>query len=235
MTLVKNLLAKKTEDKFATHVVEDNVAHNSAIGSGDYYPIMPRLPIGDQSYQRLGDSVKPKYLTVRGYVTIDRNHTPDNRPIAVDIYALTSKRGKDYVSAQNSWGADYLNFLECNDDGGAMKTRAYTGAHNDMLYKVNKRVVNVVGHKRIILHPYQITATAGATSIESAGKVVKVFTIKIKCPATLNFESDRADNLPTNFTPWLSVGYQYVDGGPPDLANTRIVMNAVSEFHYTDF
>lgn len=238
-TLVKNLINKKTEDKHASYVIENSNAHNSYITDADVYRVCPAIPQGEESYQRLGDSIKPKYLTIKGLVSLNRNLAKDNKPIYVDVYVLTLKKVKNWTGVRTSMGTDYPHFLRINGEDGT-PTRAFTGALTDFAYKVNNKLFNVLYHKRMLISgeaiPSLSSGVAAPGSVEANLSTFKRYSAKIKCPATLDFETaDTAVNHPTNWAPFLCIGYGYLDGSTGDASDTRIVHTAVSDLHYTDF
>lgn len=232
--LIKNILAKKTEDKYVTSRVENFVFHNSGIGGGDCYRVCPQISQGDENYNRLGDSIKPKYLTITGVASIPRSQGINNAAILVDVFCLTMKEAKSWSNVNATFGSRVDAFLRLNDEGGT-PTKSYDGSIMDPMYKVNDKLFRTLAHKRFQLNPIQVQPfTAGQVSVEEAGHVAKRFTMKIKCPATLDYDTAGVD--PTNWAPFISVGYSYIDGSPPDaLTTTRVLMNVVSHLHYSDF
>lgn len=233
--LVSGVINRKLETKLATYKVENNIAHNSGIGPSDCYRICPALPNGDEMYQRLGDTVQPMRLVVNGYVAVDRNFSQDNRPIQVRVLALGMVQAKRWSTVQTAFAANYAHLLRYNDEGGTTVGQ-YTGSSQDNLYPINNREFRVYAQRLITIMPQQLSQGGAADpgSVESGGRVVKHFRFTIPMPKTLKFEDESGDNTPTNFAPFLSVGYQYLDGGSPDIINTRIVVNAVSHLTYKD-
>lgn len=233
--LVNKILNKKLETKLATYKVEDNVAHNSGIGPSDCYRICPALPNGDEMYQRLGDTVQPMKLVVNGYIAIDRNNAPDNRPLQVRVLALGMVQAKRFSTVQTTFATNYAHLLRINSETGTTVAQ-YTGNVQDNLYPINNREFRVYGQRLLDMTPNTLEQ-AGAPapgSVESGHMVVRHFRFVIPTPKTLKFEDESGDNTPTNFAPFLSVGYQYMDGGGPDIIQTRIIVNAVSHLTYKD-
>lgn len=235
IALVNRLLRKEEEVKFVSNKVENNIAHNSAIGASDIYNVMPSLQRGDADNQRDGDKVRVKSLHLRGYVGVDRNYSSDNRPIQVRIAVLQYKGIKRWNEAVNAWGiGDYQNLLRVNSGGGATTSKPYNGDQLDNFYPINRELFRVLGERFITLNPQQLAQGGAAPpgSVESGYMVAKKFNFKIKCPKTLQYLQNAS--LPQNFAPFVSVGYMYLDGGNPDVVPTRIVVDSLSTMYFTD-
>ena len=90
LALVKKMIAKDTENKFIGWKLEEDVIHNSPIGPADCVPVIQQIVTGTTAQQRIGDRVKPKYLTVKGVISFNPDqplNTTQNFLVRVVILA----------------------------------------------------------------------------------------------------------------------------------------------------
>ena len=69
-SFIKRVVRGQQETKYVTRLIEDNIAHNSPISSGDFYPVFPRISVGTSETQRVGDVIRPTSFTVKGNVAL---------------------------------------------------------------------------------------------------------------------------------------------------------------------
>lgn len=239
---VKRIVGRLAETKYITRQIEKDVDHNSAIGPSDFYKVFPEISQGTSELQRIGDKLSPKSLYVRGTVALDRNYLDSNRPIQVRVLCLGLKSARTWPNALSTWtGAvpgsipAYSSLLKVNDEAGAIQNKPYNGDTQDNTYPINKDMFIVYASRLVTLYPQQqtVSATASSTSVESGNRITKNFMMKIKCPAVITY-SDTNSNTPQNFAPFLSVGYQYLDGTGPDVLSTKVIMNVNSHLYFKD-
>lgn len=227
-TLVKNLINKKAETKYVSHTVEYQTAHNSAITAGDIIPIMPQVVQGDGDYERLGDSVKPLSLRLRGLLSMNRNAVDSNQVLLVRVLVLSAKAYKSTAGVSANTGTIFNNLLKPNDDT-ATSVGPWTGDQRQLSWPVNADAYKVHYDKVFRIAP------STPEGIEENPASYARWSCKIKTPANLDFDNASSANYPTNFAPFLAIGYCYADGTGPDLVATKIVSYANSYLKYKDF
>lgn len=233
---VRRIVSRAQETKLCTALVENNVEHNSSVGVLDYYRVLPNLYQGVAEYQRIGDRVHPVSLTVRGTCAIDRTYVNGNRPICVRIMVLALKSARSWQMVQSQWPAATTRLLKMNDEGGT-ENIAFSGSPNDLYYPVNRDLFQVLGERFIKLSALNLPGnTPGVNSVEAAplNTITRSFNIHVRgLPKTLSYGA-ASDTAPTNFAPFISVGYAYMDGTGPDLVTTQVIMNVQSHLRYKD-
>lgn len=223
--VAKQVVRSQAETKFATAVVENSVAHNSAIGAGDLLPILPRIPQGTDDWQRVGDTIRPTKLTIRGTVGLDRNYLLDNKIILVRIVVLSSKATKNRVSTTSLFGTYSGELLHPNLDSGT-QVKAFNGDLNDIHYPVNSDLF-IVHYDKV----HRISLIKDGSVEENPTGMFR-WKKSIKLPAKLTYDVSQLD--PNNFCPFYGIGYAYTDGTNPDTVATRIIANTDCTLFYKD-
>lgn len=229
--LVDNIINRKSETKFVSTKTQDNVPHNGGITFPDVARICPRIGQGEQEWERLGDSIRPSSLVVRGVISMNRNYAPDNRVLLCRVFILSAKNVKCFTDF-TSGNIPLTRLLRVNDEFGT-QAQAYSGAPLDPTYDVNKELFNVHMDRT-----YRIAPSAqpgeGAKGVEENPASCAVFTKVIPTPKVLKYDDAKGTD-PTNFAPFMVVGYSFADGTGADLVNTRIITNVSSTLMFKDF
>lgn len=224
--LVKRMIDKKSETKYVSRAVATNIIHNSGIvAPGDFYPLVPACLPGDGDNQRHGDSIRPSSLRVKCLISPDRTQSIDNKVLLVRVMILASKSLKSESALLS--GGTLTSLLRPNFSTGPV-TQAFTGQQNDLFHPVNADDFRVY-HDKI----YRISCISDNASVEENPDGYKKLSFDIETPAELRY--DETSNQPTNFCPFMCLGYAYADGTGPDVVRTRIIFNATSQLKYKDF
>lgn len=230
MTLVKNLINKKAETKMASYVVENNTSHNSAIGSADIMRIVPHIANGDDDQQRLGDSIKPLSLKVKGLLSMNRLGTNvDNRVLLVRVIIAQSKSYKSEQALATASALVANSLLKPNYEGAGTASIPFTGQQTDLVAPINTDGYRVY-HDKV----YRLACVSTDAAVEENPASYKRWSASIPLPASFDYDSNSV-LAPTNFAPFVAIGYAYADGTGPDIVNTRIISTVVSQLKYKDF
>lgn len=209
---MRKLIDRRTEDKFISWQNFDNGLSpgGRAIGSpATVYPLIQQIQEGPASYQRLGDKIRPKYLLVRGYVAI-QSTVPVETAARVRLMIVSNKSDRNSnpaVAAALPLGALLNDNLVSLAPSVAHGYRGFASDDNSSL-----NTEQFIGHADKHFDLVQAGKTA-APPIQGTGamSVYRYFKIKVKCPASLNFTDPNGD-YPTNFCPYLLIGYSYPEG-----------------------
>lgn len=216
--IVKRELDRRIEDKFAGGIVENAVAHNASITAGDMYPVLPAVPPGTAYNQRTGDKIRPKSLLVDAAISFnDYGQGYASEPMTVKVWVLQHKGTRTYPLGS----VPILNLL----DGGAGST-AWDGSTMNSLLPVNRDEFMVLGQRtfRIMDH----TAEEGVH--ESKRIQIKVRGL----PKTLHYDSVAAPNYPSNFAPFIVVGWARDDGTIPGNLDAALRVTSWCRLTYED-
>lgn len=227
--VVRSIVNRTQETKYVTCPVEINVAHNSAMGQSDQFRVMPAVGPGTGDFQRVGDTIRPTGLWLRGVIAMN---TSTIKPLAVRILCLQFKGNKTWTAAQNAWStnSDYKNLLKYNTETGSADNLEFTGNQQDLFMPVNREMFDVLGDRTL-----KLTGHLNNTATESAphGTLSRSFAMKIRTPPVIRY-SNSTTTEPQNFAPFFTVGYSYLDGTAPDTVTTAVIANVYAQLYYKD-
>lgn len=228
--IAKRAVSRTEETKHACKTIENQVGHNSAIGSADAVALIPSIGQGGDDYQRIGNKISPKGLYLKGRLGLSYNSQGNNRPIYVRVMVLSQKNVKDSSQIPSSFSYD--NLLKANDvSASATGNVAYDGTPRNSMYPVNDDLF-VVHYKRDFLMTPSL-ANGTDSGIESNPKGIRKFGCKVAIPKALTYLSATA-TVPQNSAPFVVVGYCYADGTSPDTTTTRLTSTMVSTLYFKD-
>lgn len=208
--------------------IESGVLHNSAIGPNDVTCIIPQISNGDESYERLGDRIKPKSLVLRGVLSIAPEQPADNRVLYVRVMILAQKNLKS-ANQVNTPGQVSVNQLLRPNVGLGNTQTPYSGITANIYDPINTDLFRVYMDKTIKLCPVdQVTST----ETRQATAYTYSYTFK-DLPSSLTFDDANA-NFCNNFAPFFALGYAYADTSLPDVVQTRVVNNVSAYLIYED-
>lgn len=232
--VAKKVLHDAIEDKYVRGEIAAGgqpVLFNSAITSpSEQYSLLPPLVQGVDSNQRIGDKVRPTSLRIDMYITANGLLTTSMLQ-RVRIFMLEDRTLKNFISLTASPVATQLL-----DFGGFLG--GFSGLPNTDLIRVNQRRYKVIRDKSITLCKgtglTPGTGGLGGTQTFVGTQQYHKMSVKIPTPATLHY-ANPSDPYPTNFAPFLLVGYTQPDGDvAPDVGVQKIAVQFSSHLDYED-
>lgn len=236
---IKEVVSSLTEDKQAYLATGNSlIKFNSGIDSvGDMIQVLPNIAQGVGENQRIGNQIRAKSLNIKGFVKLDVNETADstaNPNVVVRMMVVSMKTCPSFTDAQGQ--APKVGTLL--KKGGT--TTAFAGNLQDIYAPINRDVFTVHHDRKFYLRQDFIN-TVGAsppstTIAQDISKTVKFFNLSVKCRGRiLKYDEDvGADISPSNFGPFLLLGYSYLDGSTPDVISTKVGLCFDSMFTYED-
>lgn len=224
--IAKQAVKSQAETKFVTRLVEQNVQHNSQISAGDFQQLLPLVQQGTDDWQRIGDSIRPTSLVVRGILSADNTYTTTNRVLMVRVVIVSAKATKNLTATTSLW-TNYANsLLKPNLDSGTQVV-PFVGNTEELLYPINT--------DEFIVHMdkvFKIAPCSNDAGEEENPASTRMWKKTIKLPKKLTY--DTGINSPNNFCPFMGIGYVYADGTGPDVLTTKIISNVTSKLTYKD-
>lgn len=227
MAVMRRMISKDAENKHIGWNVENNVQHNSAIGSADCEPLVQEIAQGLTSQSRVGDRVKPKSLKVSGVVSFN----PDDCTTSQNIYArvvIVAQKNIKVGSQVTGGGVDAAHLLR----PGLLATpeKAFQGNTIDLNYPINKDLFRVYYDRTFLLSSGVVTGG----SVETQPLYSKRWSYRFKqLPASLTYDAGNG-NWANNFAPFVAIGYAFSDGSSPDTITTRLISNTYSLLEFED-
>lgn len=236
---VKQVMSSMTESKQAFHSSGDSLTMcNSGVNSaGDMFQILPNIADGVLPSQRIGNQIRAQSLNVRGYLKLNINDVTDSTKlptVIARVMVVTMKARPCYYDATGT-PATLATLLK---KGGT--TVGFTGVLSDIYSPINRDAFTVHYDKKFYLNQSYINvigASAPSTTIvQDVRNTVKFFKFNVKCKnRVLKYDEDiGSDLLPSNFGPFLLVGYSYLDGSAVDTLSTNLGIQYDSVFTYED-
>lgn len=222
---MKTAIARGRENKMIGNLIENAVQHNSAIGTADCVPVLPAIPSGTGSWQRVGDRIEPKGLKIRGVVSLTRaDGYIGPGDLYVRIMVLSQKNVK--TNTQVTAGVAVGQILRPNY--AALRETNFGGNTNDINLSINKDLFKV--------HYDKLVKLTGSPQ-DNASELTRYshrWSHSIKSlPAHLTFDEGNGDYV-NNFAPFVAIGYAYADGTSPDVVATRVTATHQSTLYFED-
>lgn len=264
-TYVKKELRKNIENKFCS-IYADGEDHNSSIQSSiagnDFYPLVPPVPEGTGQHQRIGKTIRPTGLYVKGQLQLAAEFNDlvlGNQEVYKPIVArVIIFRQKNVNSCYNSGNVNLNvlmkpNFTAVNGSSGTApagygsddNAKPFNGYVHDLLIPTNKEMFEIAMDRKFTLVPNLMqNLTAGPGISTEPGFVqpsvrsnYQEYSIKLPVKKVLKFDEDSANNWCIGSAWWVAVGYAYTDGTPPDNSvgsYSQLQHRAVATLYYED-
>lgn len=225
--IVKQTIARATENKLIGWLSEINTAHNSPIGAADCVPLVQQIATGTSAQQRVGDRIKPKSLRLRGVVSFMTDTANTNQNLYVRLIIASQKNikvGSEVVAG----GVDASHLLRPGYVGGDQI--AFSGVTRNLYEPLNKDLFRVYMDKVIKLAPAAITG--GGKEQQPMYSARYSFRMK-QLPSFLTYDDGNGD-WANNFAPFFCMGYAFSDGQSDLPTYTRLINNCSAFLEYED-
>jgi len=239
---IQRVVNKNVETKFVMYRPYNAITgqlkstnFTQAINSAnEAYALIPPIAIGDGDHQRTGNVIRPKSLTVKGYVTL-LNNDANSYCIDVDVYILRHKAIKDV-----NYYAQLGNLADLLNSGDGLNL-GYDGSWTNSSMPINTSTYQLIKHKKIRLSKGwgdANTAFSGADPGNNAAydaypQVQRNFSIKVNMPSVLKYKSD-TDQTPVGDYPFMLIGWNT----PTNMDNTAsgqvIQATCTTHLYYKD-
>ena len=230
--VVKRVLSHNMETKYASNQYSLSYFNSGINSTGDFITLLPAIASGIGQNQRIGDSIEPIKLVIRGYLVYSTSIVTyiDARMILARMFCFQDKSTRSYALSS----ANY----QLIDLGGS--SGPFTGTQMSVISPKNTDMFTFYADKKFkFIKPYGLTngGVQNNALVSPNNTLWHPFTItltKKQIPAHLKFDAGLSTNFPVNFAPYLAVGYADLLGASPDVANTQIQMEFCSTLYYKD-
>lgn len=236
---IEKLIGKHIETKQAyTSTGNTLIMFNSGIDSnGDIRSVLPGIAQGSGDATRDGSQITAKSLNIKGYMKLAVNDVPDsttwpNVMVRMMVVSLKTHSNWTQVSTQGSSLGTLLR-------KGATTT-GFTGAISDLYAPINNEVFTVHYDRKFNLSQTFINAIGASVPSQyvpqDLSKTIRFFNINVRCKnKVLKYDPTYTDSLyPTNFAPFLILGYCNMDGSQIDTVTTKIGLQYDAVLNYED-
>jgi len=234
---VKAMMHETKEDKVQAYN-SGLVQHNSAISGSDILQLVPRITQGVAEGQRIGNEIVAKSLKVRGLLNLTYNGASTRSRVGVRVFCFSVKGfadGQQAIANNGSWINAMLR--------EGTEVRAFDGSVKSYFLPVNTDLITVHSDKRYnVTMPFQVNTGISPDSTSfpvQTQYAYKYFTANIKCKnKKLKYSSITSgggiDTVPNNWGPLFAVGYCKLDGAAPDVLDTGVSCDFLSEIRFED-
>lgn len=242
-TEIEKVIAGTQETKFAvdypynTQTASDlyqAINFSSGITStNELYNLIPRVNVGSDDHQRIGNRITPVSLKNITSVFIPYSEARTAMSVFVDVYYLTSKT----VKTDNIMANIPTDFLLNAGDGTNVP---YDGTAQTADLPINKSAFTVIKHKRVHLQlsagdPNSVLVGSFVNSavVTTCGYSAR-WKLKIKLPPVLTYMNENV-NYPSNSLPFMCLGFHAIDAnGDTAPITPRVFCRSQSQMYYKD-
>jgi len=200
--------------------------------TNELYALIPRLNVGSDDHQRIGNAIQPVSLYNTTHVYLPYSEARTSMSVFVDVYYLTSKQVKTQISNNDIPTAFLLN-------AGDGTNVPYDGTAQTSELPVNKAAFTILHHKRVKLQlcagdPNQVLSNGIANGVTSTCYYEARWKLKIPLPSKLIYMNENV-NYPSNHYPFMCLGFHAIDAnGDTAPISPRIFCRSQSQMYYKD-
>ena len=228
---------RSLETKLATESYTLASFNGPISGNADFLTPLPSITIGTDQNNRIGHSIRPIKLVIRGYVAFQSNslagqQNADAALLGVRLFCFRDRATSGYQNAV--YNTQILNV------GGVPST--YSGSPMSFLTPHNSDQFIFYTDKRMkICKPYGYTNNATPTTANAITgmdpSMYHPFTITLtqkQLPASLKYDALDSTGYPVNFAPYMALGYSDLLTQSIDSISTRVCMEWSSTLYFKD-
>ena len=233
--MVKQILNRNEETKIVSTTLAYTGFNSSITATGDALTVLPQVPQGVSQSGRIGSAITPLKLVIRGYIVYRADAYQPAVMLGGRLFCWSDKTVSNYAISTSA--GQLFNLL---DAGGTSQTFDGTVTRYELPHNTDQ--FRFYADKKFrVLKPFGYTNTLGTSSTTAIASMDKSmyhpFTITIpasKMPKMLKYDSTLSANYPTNFAPYLSLGYCDLMTYGPDVTPTQLGMSFTSTLYYKD-
>lgn len=204
----------------------------SAITSNaELYTVLPQVAIGNSSTTRVGDTIRPTSLTVKGFVALDVTND-SSACVYADIFFLTHKSIKCVDFAGNPDVRQLLRYAQ-----SSAENTDYDGSSYHATLPINSDMYTILKRKRVKLQKASggVNEANGGSTVDTnaISPYTRSFSVKLPVPAVLKY-SDAAVSVASNYWPFMAIGFTCEDGTSPQTSLYTIRADAQCHLYYKD-
>lgn len=214
---------------------------NGSIASvAEIYGVLPSIPKNTTdsitAYGRIGDQVKPKSLKLNGSIAIV---SAQYKRIRVRMFVLTAK------AVKNAGQKSSIDIVHLINDGQTDGGVQFDGTVQRRDFPVNTKVFSVLSDRSYDLcsaSGTSVTTTGDEGSVGAVPRFINQddnqksfvhFNLDLPLPTKLDY-AVASGNDPTNYYPFMVIGYTEYDTNPASTSSTEIAVSCNSMLRYDD-
>lgn len=232
---VNRVIRRNEETKFSSNQYTLTGFNSGISAVGDLVTVLPQVVVGTGQNNRIGNKIRPTRIEITGYVMIQTSQVSglnDAFLLGGRLFCFQDKTSKSYANSISNYNLLNLGGSSTNFTGTAMN---WVSPHNNEQFKF------FADRKMVFMKPFGYTnngTPSSTTSITGMDKSIfhpfKIVLTQKDLPAVLTY--DQTDDLafPTNFSPYIALGYCDLTDASPDTAVTKLKMEFNATMYYKD-
>ena len=232
---VNRVIRRNEETKISSNQYTLTAFNSSISTTGDLITLLPTVSVGTGQNDRIGNKIRPVRLEITGYVTYGTGSlgaNQDARMLGARLFVFQDKATKSY--ANGIYNYHLLNL------GGTSST--FTGTQMNWVSPHNNEQFKFFADKKmVIMKPFGYTNNATpstSNAITGMDKSLfhpfKIVLTSKDLPAVLQYDQTDSLAYPTNFSPYISLGYCDLLGATADTSTTQLQMEFNATLYYKD-
>lgn len=213
---VLQVIHRQAENKLAFQTTGDAILKfpaSATFGQGlNIFSPLPAISRGTNEGDRIGNTIKPLKLNVKGYLfykpsALSGNYAAYQSRVCVRMMVIQPKQFSSNTNASST--AWYGQVLQKQNT-----TVAPTGKISDLMAPINRDVFKVWYDKLFYMSTTEVAqATAVGYYMIENKDATKFFNLNIKLPKTLTYDdSNSSGTQPINCSPQILMSWCYMDG-----------------------
>lgn len=242
LDLVRNYIQRYAETHYRGMSVVKAQFNGSIASAAEIYQCLPSIPKNTTdsitAYGRLGDKIKPLSLQVWGSIALS---TAQYRRVRVRVMFLTAKSIKNAAQKSN---IDIVHLINDGQTDGGVQ---FDGTVERRDFPVNTNKFTVLSDRSYNLFQAGSVSVGGPDPLPGPGETfptfnnyddnissAKHFKLRLPVPSLLQYSASTG-NDPTNYYPFVVIGYTNLDGNAaPTSTPTEITACISSMLKYDD-
>lgn len=234
-SFVSRSIQRNEETKISTNQYGLTNFNSGINSSSDLITVLPVCVQGTGQNNRIGNKIRPIRLEITGYVIYQSNALTSNqdaRMIGARLFCFQDKTSKAY--SNNIYNYQLLNL------GGTSSN--YTGTALNFVAPHNNDQFRFFADKKMkFLKPFGFTnnttpsASNAITGMDSSMfHPFKIVLTQKQLPALLCYDATDDGNFPTNFSPYIALGYSDLLNYSADITSVQLAMEFNATMYYKD-
>jgi len=232
---VNRCIRRNEETKMSSNQYTLSSFNSGITTSADLLTLLPQVVVGTGQNDRIGNKIRPVRLEITGYVVYYTDSLAalnDAKMIGGRLFCFQDKATRAYANSIFNY-----NLLNLGGTGNS-----FTGTALNWVSPHNKEQFTFFADKKMtFMKPFGNTnngTPSTSNAITGMDKSLfhpfKIVLTQKHLPAILQYDQGDSLAYPTNFAPYLALGYCDLMNRTPDSTTTQLAMEFNATLYYKD-
>lgn len=232
---INRTIRRNQETKMSSNQYGLTAFNSTITANADLITVLPTITVGTGQNDRIGNKIRPIRLEITGYVayyTDALTANQDARMLGARLFCFQDKTTRSYANSINNFNLLNLGGTGNNFTGTALN---WVSPHN------NEQFTFYADKKFVVQKPFGFTnntTPSSTNAITGMDKTLfhpfKIVLTQKQLPAVLQYDQGDSLSYPTNFAPFMALGYCDLMNKTPDTSSTQLVMEFNATLYYKD-